>query len=157
MNFNLTHWGPVCIYTGYPNLVITVPFDVLPIGIYQAECWQQIIHATSIFLWPLTHLPLVPRICVSELGKHWFRQWLVAWSAPSHYQNQCWFIVNWTLGNKLQWNQNQNTKVFIHENAFDCVVCEMAAILSRGNWVNGYLVSDQMIWFRMAGNIPQDH
>ena len=24
--------------------------------------------------------------------------------APSHYLNQWWNIVNWTLGNKLQWN-----------------------------------------------------
>ena len=32
-----------------------------------------------------THLPLVPHICVSELGQHWFRSWLVAYSAPSHY------------------------------------------------------------------------
>ena len=24
-----------------------------------------------------------------------FKQWLVACSAPSHYRNQCWFIVNW--------------------------------------------------------------
>ena len=30
--------------------------------------------------------------------------WLVAWSVPSHYLNQCWNIVNWTLRNKLQWN-----------------------------------------------------
>ena len=59
----------------------------------------------------LTHLPLVPHICVSELGQHWFRQWLVAYSAPSHYRNQCWFIVNWTLRNKLQWNSNQNTSL----------------------------------------------
>ena len=36
-------------------------------------------------------------------------------------------IVNWTLGNKLQWNSNQNTKLFIHENAFENIVCEMAA------------------------------
>ena len=28
-------------------------------------------------------------ICVSELGQHWFRYWLVAWSVPSHYLNQC--------------------------------------------------------------------
>ena len=34
---------------------------------------------------------------------HWFRQWLVARSAPSHYLNQCWYIciVNWTLRKKL--------------------------------------------------------
>ena len=36
----------------------------------------------------LTHLSLMPHICVSELGQHWFRLWLVAWSAPSHYLNQ---------------------------------------------------------------------
>ena len=24
-----------------------------------------------------------------------FKQWLAACSAPSHYRNQCWFIVNW--------------------------------------------------------------
>ena len=84
----------------------------------------------------LSHLPLVPHICVSELGKHWFRQWLVASSAPSHYLNQCWLIVNWTLRNTPQKNSNQNTKVFIHENAFECVGCEMAAILSRGRWIN---------------------
>ena len=48
--------------------------------------------------------PLVPHICVNELGRHWFRQWLVACLAPSHCLNQYCRIVNWTLGNKLQWN-----------------------------------------------------
>ena len=56
----------------------------------------------------LTHLPLVPHICVSELGQHWFRYWLVAYSALHHYLNQCCVIVDWTFGNKLQWNFNQN-------------------------------------------------
>ena len=32
----------------------------------------------------------------------------------------------------------QNTKLFIHEYAFENIVCEMAAILSRGRWVNDY-------------------
>ena len=32
----------------------------------------------------------------------WFRQWLVTWSAPSHYLNQCWNIVNSTLKKRLQ-------------------------------------------------------
>ena len=44
-------------------------------------------------------------------------------------------IVNWTLTNKLQWNFNQNTKLFIHENASQNIVCEMTANLSRGRWV----------------------
>ena len=51
----------------------------------------------------LTHLPLVPHICVSELGQHWLRQCPDAWSAPSHQLSQCWNIVNWTPWNKLQW------------------------------------------------------
>ena len=37
---------------------------------------------------------------------------------PSHYLNQCWCIVNWNLRNKLKWNFNQNTILFIHENAY---------------------------------------
>ena len=39
-------------------------------------------------------------ICVTNLGHHWFRWWLVTWSVPSHYLNQCCIIVNWTLRNK---------------------------------------------------------
>ena len=42
----------------------------------------------------LTHLSLVQHICVSELGQHWFRSWLAAWTVPSHHLNQCWNIVN---------------------------------------------------------------
>ena len=45
---------------------------------------------------------------------HWFRQWLVAWPAPSHYLNQYWNIVNWTL-----------------ENGDQNVVLKMVAIMSR--------------------------
>ena len=36
-----------------------------------------------------------------------------AWSVPSHYLNQCWDIVNWTLRNKLQWNLNRNLYISI--------------------------------------------
>ena len=60
-------------------------------------------------------LHIVPCICVSDSGQHWFR-----YSAPSHYLNQCWIIVIWTLRNKLKWHFNQN------------IVCEMVAILSMG-------------------------
>ena len=69
---------------------------------------------------------------VRESGQHWFSYWLVAYSAPRHYLNQCWANVNWTHRNKLQWNFTQNTKLSIHENASENIVCEMAAILSRG-------------------------
>ena len=45
----------------------------------------------------LTRLPLVPHIWVSESGQHCFRKWLAAYSEPSHYLNQCRFVVNWTI------------------------------------------------------------
>ena len=41
-------------------------------------------------------------ICVSKLGNHWFRWWLVAHLSSSHYLNQCYPIVNLALSNKLQ-------------------------------------------------------
>ena len=39
-------------------------FDVLPMGLY---------NHSNMILTLSTHLPLVPHMCVSELGKHWFR------------------------------------------------------------------------------------
>ena len=84
----------------------------------------------------LTHFTLVPYICDNEMGRHWFRQWLAACSASGHYLNQYWLIVKSTLKKKLQWHLNQNTKLFLHENAFENVVREMAAILSRKRGVN---------------------
>ena len=71
-----------------------------------------------------------------QFNHHWFRKWLVAWSAPSHYLIQCWDIINWTLRNKLQWNVSRNYKIFIQENVFESVVCEMASILFRPQCVN---------------------
>ena len=80
---------------------------------------------------------------VSEPGQHWFEQWIVAYSVPSHYLNQWWFIVNWTLRNELRWNFNQNIIFFIHKNASESIVCEMVAILSRGRWVIHLIYSAQ--------------
>ena len=51
------------------------------------------------------------------------------WSKP------CWVIVNWTLRNKLPGNFYQNAKLCIHEIVSEYIVCEMAAILSRGRCV----------------------
>ena len=39
--------------------------------------------------------------------------------------------------NKLQWNFNQNTKLLIQDNAFENIVCGMAAILSMGGGGGG--------------------
>ena len=76
-------------------------------------------------------------ISVSKLGHHWFTWWLVAWPAPSHCLNQSWNSINWTHGNKFQWIFNQNTTIFIQQNAFENVVCKVSSILSRPQCVNG--------------------
>ena len=55
--------------------------------------------------------------------------------APSRNLNQCWNTVNSNLRNKLQWNLERNSYIFIHENVFENVVCEMAAICLRLNAV----------------------
>ena len=55
------------------------------------------------------------------------------------------YLVAWTnagillirpLGNKLQWNFNRNSYIFITENPFQYVICKMATILSRPQCVN---------------------
>ena len=84
-------------------------------------------------------------ICVVELGHHWFKIWLVACSAPSHYLNQCWNIVNRTSRNKFQWKLNQNSNIFIQEIAFENVVCTMASIFSRPQWVKSITYADVVL------------
>ena len=69
-----------------------------------------------------------------------------AWMAPSHYLNQCWNIVNWTLGNKIRWNFNQNSNIFIEENMFENAVCKMLFISSRPQCVKGYTGSSDSDW-----------
>ena len=46
----------------------------------------------------------------------------------SHYLNQSWVNVIWTLRNKLQYNFNQDAKLSYYANAYEYIVCEMAAI-----------------------------
>ena len=67
---------------------------------------------------------------------HWFRLWLVAWLARSHYLNQLWNIVNGTPRNKLQWNLNRNAHIFFQEIACENIVWIMSNFLSRPHCVN---------------------
>ena len=46
----------------------------------------------------ITYWGRVTHIFVSKLYHHWFRYWLVSYTAPNHYLNQCWDIVSWTTG-----------------------------------------------------------
>ena len=69
-----------------------------------------------------THLTLVPHISVSD----------GTYSAPSHYLNQCWVIVNWIHRNKFQGNWIKMQNCFLHENAFENIAWDIAAMLSKG-------------------------
>ena len=79
----------------------------------------------------LTHWGRVTHICVSKLTIIGSDNGLV----PCHYLNHYWNIVNWALKNKLQWNFNRNSDIFIQENALENVVWEMASILSWPQYV----------------------
>ena len=48
----------------------------------------------------------------------------------SSYPSQCWSIINWILGNKLEWNSNQNTNTVTTLYFLVCKLC----LLSRNNW-----------------------
>ena len=67
---------------------------------------------------------------VCKLSKHGSGNGLLPVRRQAITWNQSWLIINWNPKNKLQWNANQNMKFFIQENAFENVVCEMAAIFS---------------------------
>ena len=83
----------------------------------QANPWK-------IYFW-LTHWGQVTHICISKLTIIVSHN---GWSpgASSHYINQCWSIINWTFRNKLQRNRNRNSYIFIPENTFKDVICEIA-------------------------------
>ena len=50
-----------------------------------------------------------------------------------------WVIVNSIITNKLQLNFNQNTKLFVHENASENVICEY----------DGHVIQGEMSWSTM--------
>ena len=87
-------------------------------------CWQTWIieeqRQSMLIKWApglnvLIHLPLVPHICVSELGHIGSDN-----STPSHYLNQCWLVVNWTPVNKFRWKSNRSYISFLKKCIWNC-------------------------------------
>ena len=76
----------------------------------------------------LNHLRLVPHMCVNEMGQHWSRKWLDAYSASITWTN-----VDLLPIGPLRTNISETLfKVHvIHENASKNDACVMTAILSR--------------------------
>ena len=93
-----------------------------------------------------------------ELTTHWGRVSLICvWSAPSHYLNKYWHIVNWTLRNKLQWNFNLKSDIFIQENAFGIFVCKIEVILSRPQCVKYLYFRRAVSYITRSGARPTKH
>ena len=67
-------------------------------------------------------------LCAYKRCNPCFRQWHGFWPAPSHYLNHWWIIVHRNLKNQHKWNLNRNTKILMHWNALEIVVCKMSAI-----------------------------
>ena len=82
---------------------------------------------------------------------------IMAWClflGSSHYLNQCWHVVNWTLENKFLWNLNPNSNIFIQENVFENVVINMVNILSWPQCVKSWTYSSvaQTFWICFVKN-----
>ena len=98
--------------------------------------WHSQSCTSTTLRWTLTHRQLEIHGCVlSPIAT----DALVLVLMHQAISNQCWpnsHFIGKRLENKHQWNLNHNTKLFIHENAFENIICEIAAILSRERWVN---------------------
>ena len=109
---------------------------------YTVEVWEWIrnfIHHCTIHViihpcWDKSQTILVTWSCYNESRLYYINS-----SPPSATYMRQWTgsqLLQIMACHKLQWNLNQNTKLFIQDNAFENIVCEMMAILSRGSWVN---------------------
>ena len=60
-------------------------------------------------------------------------------------------VIKWTLRNKIPWNFNPNTTIFIWENEFENIICKKAVILSRPHYVVTltFLKLSWIIWRRL--------
>ena len=104
----LTQWGRVT-HTFLSNLNIIGSDNGLLPDRHQTVNWTD----AGILL---THWGRATHICVGKLTIIGSDNGLSpAWTAPSHYLNQYWNAVNWTVRKKLQWNFNRNSNIFIQE------------------------------------------
>ena len=90
----------------------------------------------------LTHWCWMTHICISKI--------IIIGSdnglSPSHYLNQCWNIVNWNIGNKLQWNCNRNQYIFIPEMHLKMSFVKWLPTYLSLNVLNGLGMGTNVLW-----------
>ena len=132
LSIALTHWGRVThICVG--NLAIIGSHNGLSPGRRQAITWtnvgilligplgtnfsEKMLIKIHIFSFKKIHLKMSsgkwwPFCLGLNVLTHWGQVIHIYVDKLGHYLNQCWFVVNWHIGNKLQWNPNRNSKIF---------------------------------------------
>ena len=86
--------------------------------------------------WTVTHWGRVTYISVSKLTIIGSDNGLSPGRRQANIGTNARKIVNSNLRNQLQWNLKRNSRIFIQENAFEKVVCEITPILSRPRYIN---------------------
>ena len=115
-------------------------------GCYYLDCYPVgALYPSPFTAIPLTHWGRMTHICVDNLtiigsdnGLSPGRRQAIIWT------NAGILLINWTLRNKLRWNFNRYANIFIQENVFESVVCEMATILSRPQCVKDWTPIDSI-------------
>ena len=97
----------------------------------------------------LTYLPLLPHICISESDQHWFRWWLGAYSASA-------LLSIGPLGTNFSKILIKIKKI-INEIALENAVCGMAAILSKGGWVNWFSGKTHLFYILIYAHNVTNH
>ena len=106
----------------------TLPYSVQPILVYYCDLTH----------WGQVNKCIYMRQCIRPSLMPIIGWWLVTCSAPSHYLQSCWRIINFIPSIKLKRNLSRNSTIFIQQNEYERFVCKMAAILSRPQFVDIY-------------------
>ena len=90
--------------------------------------WQNIADECSGIRWDYNSIAVLPQVVA----------WRLFGAKPLPEPIPTGLMSIGPLGTKLSEIPSQNTELFMYLNVFEGVVCEMAAILSRGRWVNSF-------------------
>ena len=76
----------ICPWYEFENYQLKIPVITFPRGQWanSLDSYREVVVTWQ--EWKGTRI-----IMVSKIDHHWFRNWLVTWSMPSHFLNQCWF------------------------------------------------------------------